>query len=126
VTAQRSLVALPKTDLHIHLEGSMRAATVAELADRTGRLSPVDPREGWSFASFGDFLAQYDAASACLTELDDFRRVARELCDDLAAAASRTQRSPSPSSTTRCGSATGAGPSKACSTVSETAPACTT
>jgi len=31
----RDLVALPKVELHVHLEGSMRASTVVELADPT-------------------------------------------------------------------------------------------
>jgi adenosine deaminase len=83
----RDLARLPKAELHIHLEGSMRPETVRELADRQGRPVPASlGAEGW--ARFRDnlhFIEQYTALCGLLGGLDDFRRVGYELCQDLAA-----------------------------------------
>ena len=79
----RDLVALPKAELHVHLEGSLRVETVRELADRTGM--PVPPGlqgDGWRFAGFDDFIGQYTTMCALLTRPEDFRRLAYEFCED--------------------------------------------
>ena len=77
---------LPKVDIHVHLEGAIRPATLMEVAGRDGTPLPTGLQRGsWSFAGFEDFIAQYDALDACLGELDDLRRFAYELCADEAA-----------------------------------------
>ena len=77
---------LPKVDIHIHLEGAIRPATLMEVAERDGTPLPTGLQRGsWSFAGFEDFIAQYDALDACLGGLDDLRRFAYELCADEAA-----------------------------------------
>lgn len=82
----RDLSALPKAELHIHLEGAMRIATVRELADRAGRPLPSGLHDGrWRFAGHLDFIDQYVALCSLITELDDFRRLAYEVTQDLAA-----------------------------------------
>ena len=83
----RDLVSLPKAELHLHLEGSIQVDTVRELADRIGR--PVPPALGaddtWHFDGFAHFIDSYGEVCDLLHELDDFRRVALELCGALAA-----------------------------------------
>jgi adenosine deaminase len=83
----RDLATLPKAELHLHLEGSIRPDVVRELADRGRRPVPRDlGPEGWR--RFGDptrFIDAYVQVCDLLTELDDFRRIARDLCADLAA-----------------------------------------
>ena len=69
------LVALPKAELHLHLEGALRPGTAAELADRSGL--PL-PRTG-RFAGLPDFVAAYEQARDLIGTLDDLRRVAAEL-----------------------------------------------
>lgn len=82
----RDLRALPKVELHVHLEGAMRVATVRELAARDGVSVPsgLGP-EGWSFAGADDFIGQYVALCGLMTTLDDFRRLGLEVTEDLAA-----------------------------------------
>ena len=46
----RDLRALPKAELHIHMEGAMRVATVLELVERNGVPAPSGLTEtGWRF-----------------------------------------------------------------------------
>jgi len=82
----RDLVALPKVELHVHLEGSMRASTVVELAERYGVELPEGLRDGRSvFRDFRHFIDEWVAGLACLRTPDDLRRVALEFCEDEAA-----------------------------------------
>jgi adenosine deaminase len=79
----RDVLALPKTDLHVHLEGSVRASTMAELADANGVPLPPGAVDGrWAFVDFEDFLRQWTVAQACLAKPDDLRRIAEEFIED--------------------------------------------
>jgi aminodeoxyfutalosine deaminase len=82
----RDLVALPKAELHIHLEGSIPPELVRELADRAGHPAPsLLSEHGWE--PFGDhlrFIAAYVEVCELLTELEDFRLAGFGLCRDLA------------------------------------------
>ena len=92
----RDLLGLPKAHLHLHFTGSMRHATLLELAARDGiqlpdslvsdwppRLSAADER-GWF-----RFQRLYDTARAVLRSEDDVRRILREAAEDDAAEGSR-------------------------------------
>jgi len=82
----RDLRALPKVELHVHLEGSMRATTVVELADRYGVELPEGLREGrYEFRDFRHFIDEWVAGLRCLRTPEDFRRIALEFCQDEAA-----------------------------------------
>jgi adenosine deaminase len=78
----RALVDLPKAHLHLHLEGSMRPATLAELAEREG--VEVPPIEG--FGSFAEFVGTYVAATTVIATPDDLRRLFDEVVEDAALA----------------------------------------
>jgi adenosine deaminase len=78
----RPLLDLPKAHLHIHLEGAMRPATLAELAREYG--VPVPSIRG--YGSFTEFVGQYRAACAVLRTPEDLRRLVREVVADAAAA----------------------------------------
>lgn len=82
----RDLLALPKVELHVHLEGSMRVSTVVELAERYGVELPEGLREGrYGFRSFRHFIDEWLAGLSCLRSTEDVRRVALEFCADEAA-----------------------------------------
>ncbi|MEV0638366.1 adenosine deaminase [Streptomyces sp. NPDC050619] len=77
----RDLLRLPKAHLHLHLEGSMRPATLAGLARRPG--VPVPDMEAYD--SFSEFGLRYDDAVSLIRSEDDLRRVVREVVEDAAA-----------------------------------------
>jgi adenosine deaminase len=79
------LLKLPKAHLHLHLEGSIRARTMTEIAERHRLTLPACVQAGYRFRDFADFNLQYRAIRECLRDASDFRRIAFELCEDEAA-----------------------------------------
>ena len=85
--------ALPKTDLHCHLDGSLRLATILELAERQGVRLPADTPEGLAraihmgetCASLEDYLVAFDVTLAVLQTEEALYRAAYELAMDCAA-----------------------------------------
>lgn len=67
------LVALPKAELHVHLEAAIRPDLAAELADRHGTALP--PRG--PFPDQEAFVGAYERARDLIVSLDDVREVAR-------------------------------------------------
>lgn len=80
----RDLTGLPKAHLHVHLESTIRRATLVELAASHGLPVPADTA-GRRFAGFREFGDHGSLVRACLVTADDFRRVAVEFCADEAA-----------------------------------------
>jgi len=87
------LRALPKTDLHCHLDGSLRLATVLELAEQQKVKLPADTPEGLAraihmgeiCASLEDYLVAFDVTLAVLQTEEALYRAAYELAMDCAA-----------------------------------------
>lgn len=81
--------ALPKVELHLHLEGSVRPETLLALARRHGTTSlPRDLdglRDFYRFRDFDHFVTVYYAICENLCTAEDFALVARELGATLAA-----------------------------------------
>jgi adenosine deaminase len=76
---------LPKADLHVHIEGSMRPATLVELADRHGLALPANfDGQRYRFTDFAQFIETWIAITSCLREPDDLQRLAYEFCEDQA------------------------------------------
>ncbi len=81
---------LPKVELHCHVEGASRAATIAELAQRNGVALPVeDPADLYSFTDLDQFLSIYDVMCRSLVTADDFARITYEALEDGIAAGVR-------------------------------------
>jgi adenosine deaminase len=71
--------AIPKVELHCHVEGTVRAATVLELARKAGRPLPVeDPAELYRYTSLDTFLAIFWLVQETLVEPADWERIAYE------------------------------------------------
>jgi adenosine deaminase len=86
------LRALPKTDLHVHLDGSLRLSTFMELGRALGMDMPDDEeqvRERYFPAertrAVGDFLSHFDHTVGVLQTAEALTRVSRELAEDFVA-----------------------------------------
>src|SRR5882724_1583281 len=87
------LHALPKTDLHCHLDGSLRLTTMLELAQEQGVRLPADTVEGLARAmkigqrhgSLEEYLKGFDITLSVLQTEDALYRAAYELAIDAAA-----------------------------------------
>ncbi len=78
--------AIPKVELHCHVEGCIRPQTVMELARKAGRTLPVeDPTELYRYTSLDTFLAIFWLVQDTLAEPADWERVAYESLVDGAA-----------------------------------------
>jgi adenosine deaminase len=82
-----ALRALPKAELHCHIEGTMRPETLRELARRNGVPLPAgDVRELFSYRSLDEFLTVFWLVQSVLAGRDDWARLAYESVSDAAAA----------------------------------------
>ena len=87
----RELIAkLPKTDLHIHLDGSLRPATIVELAKKHNAYLPT-----YDVAELGEYLTvqgkvdnleryleKFDITLSVMQDVESLRRTAFELAED--------------------------------------------
>lgn len=86
MTLADALDRLPKVELHCHVEGTMRPATLLELATRAGRNLPSnDPNELYRYDSLDGFLRVFWLAQSCLETREDWARLAYESVIDGAA-----------------------------------------
>ncbi len=78
----REIEALPKVELHVHLEGSMPPETLLDLANRNEVSLPfttVDEALAWyEFRDFPHFAEVYSTISRCIVTADDVERLARD------------------------------------------------
>jgi adenosine deaminase len=77
MSLDRFLLRLPKVELHVHLEGSMRPAVLLELARRNGIDLPARDEAGlkrwFRFTDFEHFVKVYVACSQALRGPEDFQ-----------------------------------------------------
>jgi len=80
--------ALPKAELHLHLEGSVTPGLARRLARRRGVVLPgvgdledeaADVRQAFPFTDFSGFLRLYMAIASCMREAEDFCEIVEAL-----------------------------------------------
>jgi adenosine deaminase len=83
----QALRALPKVELHCHVEGTMRPATVAGLARKNGVPLPGgDLRDLYQYGSLDEFLSVFWLVQSVLHDRDDWARLGYESVLDGASA----------------------------------------
>lgn len=83
---------LPKTDLHVHLDGSLRLETILELAEKDGIELPATDADGLRRAmhlgencgSLVEYLKAFDVTLRVMQTEESLTRIAYELAEDAA------------------------------------------
>src|SRR5258708_36036141 len=85
---QACLHAVPKAELHVHLEGSIRPETLLTLARRNGVELPssdVEALRRWfAYRDFNHFVEIFFAVSRCLKTAEDYELIAYEFGAEMA------------------------------------------
>lgn len=80
---------MPKVELHVHIEGSIRPETVLKLAERNRIDLPAKDVEGlrqwYVFRDFPHFVQVYVTVSKCIRTADDIELIVREFLEGQAA-----------------------------------------
>lgn len=83
------ILEMPKSDLHLHLDGSMRIPTLIEMAKAQNIKMPSYTEEGLrdlvfkkSYANLGEYLHGFQYTCAALRDLENIERAAYELAID--------------------------------------------
>ncbi|MBN1317979.1 MAG: adenosine deaminase [Anaerolineales bacterium] len=79
------LFAMPKVEIHVHLEGATDAATVWDLAKRNNVSLPAPTLEAWKtmyeFRDFAHFIKIYHQATKCMRTPEDFAFMAERFLE---------------------------------------------
>jgi adenosine deaminase len=85
----KRLEQMPKTEIHVHLEGAMTPETVWHLAERNRVRLPADSLEDWrhhyAFRDFAHFIDVYVLASRTIAKAEDFTYVVEQFAAGQAA-----------------------------------------
>lgn len=80
---------LPKTDLHVHLDGSLRLPTLIELSKERGLSLPSETPEGLEalvfrprYKNLNEYLEGFQYTVAALQDAESLERTTRELAED--------------------------------------------
>jgi aminodeoxyfutalosine deaminase len=65
----------PKIELHVHLEGTVRAEALREIAKRNDYPLPDDLESLYTFRDFRHFIEVFELSAGALQRYDDFRQI---------------------------------------------------
>ena len=75
---------LPKAELHLHLEGSIRPETVVELAARHDvALTREEVLARYTYSNFAGFIDTFKWVTSFLRDPDDYALITQRLCEEL-------------------------------------------
>jgi aminodeoxyfutalosine deaminase len=78
------LDALPKAELHLHLEGSIRPETAVELAERHDvKLTVEDVVARYNYSNFAGFIETFKWVTSFLRDPEDYALITRKLAEEL-------------------------------------------
>lgn len=84
VSLPAAIAALPKAELHLHLEGSIRPQTAVELAAAHGiDLAPEAVSARYNYSDFSGFIEAFKWVTSFLREPEDYALITRKLCEEL-------------------------------------------
>ena len=92
IELRERLHSVPKAELHLHLDGSLRPSTIMELAADVGVSLPYEDERSlydYLYVQDGrdlvDYLKRFDLTLSVMQTAESMERTARELCEDAAA-----------------------------------------
>src|SRR5262249_15588009 len=78
------ILSLPKAELHLHLEGSIRPSILSRLTVRHGAAIPeVEARRRYSYTDFLGFLDTFKWVTSFLRTPEDYALIAQDLAEQL-------------------------------------------
>ncbi len=78
------LDALPKAELHLHLEGSIRPETAVELAGRHDvKLTTDEVSARYNYSNFAGFIEAFKWVTSFLRDPEDYALITRKLAEEL-------------------------------------------
>src|SRR5437899_9327199 len=78
------IASLPKTELHLHLEGSLQPATVCALTARHGAvMTEKEVRHRYAYRDFPEFIEAFKWVTSFLREPQDYALIASDLGEHL-------------------------------------------
>ena len=90
--SREALVRLPKAEIHVHIDGSLRPETMLDLASERGVKLPADTAESLadhmlvaSAQRLEDYLERFAITLSVMQDREALRRITRELVEDHAA-----------------------------------------
>src|SRR5215471_13668500 len=92
----------PKIELHVHLEGTVRADTLRAIAKRNDYALPDDLESLYRFRDFAHFIEVWILTTNALRTAEDFRQVVTDYAEEAASrGASTGKRSSAATATAR-------------------------